>query len=146
LRISSSWFHLDRRNELRPGLTFPDDSDTAAADTKARRSVQLLETLLNCDGREWFWLACACTTLAAASHDASGRATSGAQKLADRAMADLCEAVAQGLPQPARLPRGARARPPVGNGSLGMARSADRRRQITQIFFGNASWGMLVAR
>jgi tRNA A-37 threonylcarbamoyl transferase component Bud32 len=64
-----------------------DVGDTAGADTDARRAVTLFDGLPTPEGREWFWLACARATLAAAAAEPS---------MADRAMTDLRQAIAMG--------------------------------------------------
>jgi serine/threonine-protein kinase len=74
-----------------------DAGDAAGADADARRAVALFEGLPSRDGRDWFWLACARATLAAAA-GRYGAAPSAAEApgLADRAMDDLRSAAAAG--------------------------------------------------
>jgi serine/threonine-protein kinase len=79
-----------------------DAGDAAETDADARRAVKLFEALPSRHGREWFSLACARVTLAAAI----GRgetATSAAPEssLADQAMNDLRQAAATGYRSPA---------------------------------------------
>ena len=107
-----------------------DAGDTAGADADARRAVTLFEGLPSREGREWFWLACARATLAAAA-GRSGAGTSAALEpgLADQAMDDLRQAAAAGYrssamyrlragagpaPRPRRLPAA-----PAGPGHAG---------------------------
>jgi hypothetical protein len=74
-----------------------DAGDAAGADAGARRAIALFEGLPSRDGREWFWLACARATLAAAAgRDGAGPSAAEAPGLADRAMNDLRSAAAAG--------------------------------------------------
>jgi serine/threonine-protein kinase len=74
-----------------------DAGDVAGADADARQAVALFEAMPSRDGREWFWLACARATLAAAAgRDGAGPSTAEAPGLADRAMNDLRRAAAAG--------------------------------------------------
>ena len=83
------------RLELEPG-------DAAGADADARRAVGLLEGLPTRDSRQWFSLACARATLAAATgRDGSGPSTALASGLADRTVDDLRRAAAMGYRSPA---------------------------------------------
>ncbi|MFO0958443.1 MAG: hypothetical protein U0800_13600 [Isosphaeraceae bacterium] len=67
-----------------------DAGDAAGADADARRSVDLFEGLPSRNGREQFAIACARATLSASA------AREEAGPLADRAMADLRDALARG--------------------------------------------------
>jgi hypothetical protein len=81
-----------------------DAGDAAGADADARRAVTLFEALPSRDSREWFWLACARTTLAAvagASRGVAGTSAALEPGLADRAMNDLRQAIAAGYRSPA---------------------------------------------
>ena len=76
--------------------------DAAGAVADARRAVGLLEGLPARDARQWFSLACARATLAAAAgRDGSGPSTAEASGLADRAIDDLRRAAAMGYRSPA---------------------------------------------
>ena len=69
----------------------------AAGGPDARRAVALLEGLPSRDGRDWFRLACARATLAAAAgRDGPGPRAAAALGLADRAIDDLRRAAAMG--------------------------------------------------
>jgi hypothetical protein len=77
--------------------------DDAGAVADARRAVGLLEGLPARDARQWFSLACARATLAAAAgRDGPGPSTALASGLADRALADLRQAAAMGYRSPAQ--------------------------------------------
>jgi serine/threonine-protein kinase len=79
-----------------------DGGDDAGADADARRAVALFEGLPSRDGREWFWLACARATLAAAAGSGgAARSAADAPGPADRVMDDLRRAVAMGYRSPA---------------------------------------------
>ena len=79
-----------------------DAGDAAGAAADARRAVALLEGLPARDDRQWFSLACARATLAAAAGRA-GPVPSAAEapRLADRAIDDLRHAAAMGYRSPA---------------------------------------------
>jgi eukaryotic-like serine/threonine-protein kinase len=79
-----------------------DTGETPGADADARRAVTLFEGLPSRDGREWFALACARATLAAAAGRGRARtSTLLAPGLADQAMTDLRQAAAAGWRNPA---------------------------------------------
>ncbi len=76
--------------------------DAPGASGDARRAVGLYEGLPSREGAQWFALGCARATLsAAAGRDGSGALAAEARDLADRAMADLRQAVATGYRNPA---------------------------------------------
>jgi serine/threonine protein kinase/tetratricopeptide (TPR) repeat protein len=79
-----------------------DAGNTPGADADARRAITLFEGLPSRDGRDWFWLACARATLAAAN-GRGGAGTSAALEpsLTDQAMSDVRRAVAAGYRSPA---------------------------------------------
>jgi hypothetical protein len=79
-----------------------DAGDAAGADTDARRAIALSEGVPSRDGRDWFYLACARATLAAAAgRDAAATSAAGAPALIDQAMIDLRQAAAMGYRIPA---------------------------------------------
>jgi serine/threonine-protein kinase len=86
---------------LRAGLELA-AGDAAGAVADASRAVALLEAQPARDGRQWFTLACARTTLAAAAgRDGTGPSTAESSGLADRAIDDLRRAAAMGYRSPA---------------------------------------------
>jgi len=77
--------------------------DAAGSASDARRAVDLLEGLPSRSGWQWFWLACARATLAAAAvYDGPGPSVVAATGLADRATDDLRRAAAMGYRNPAQ--------------------------------------------
>jgi hypothetical protein len=79
-----------------------DAGDAAGAAADAHRAVELLAGLPSRDGRQWFWLACARTTLsAAAGRDRPGPSAGAGPELADRAIDNLRQAAATGWRNPA---------------------------------------------
>jgi eukaryotic-like serine/threonine-protein kinase len=78
-----------------------DTGETAGADADARRAVTLFEGLPSRLGREWFALACARATLAAAAGRGERTSALLAPGLADQAMTDLRQAAAGGWRNPA---------------------------------------------
>jgi hypothetical protein len=77
--------------------------DAAGAVADARRAVGLLEALPARDGPQWFSLACARATLAAAAGRAGpGPSATEAPGLADRAIDDLRRIAAMGYRNPAQ--------------------------------------------
>jgi serine/threonine-protein kinase len=89
------------RARLAEGLRLLDGLELAAG-AGAHRAVGLLEALPARDARQWFSLACARATLAAAARrDGPGPSSAEASVLADRAIDDLRRAAAMGYRSPA---------------------------------------------
>jgi tetratricopeptide (TPR) repeat protein len=78
-----------------------DAGDAGGAAGDARRAIALLEGSPSRDGREWFWLACARATLAAADRGGPAPSAGAAPGLLDRSMDDLRRAAAMGYRFPA---------------------------------------------
>jgi hypothetical protein len=91
----------------------------AGADDDAGRAVGLLEGLPARDGPQWFSLACARATLAAAAgRGGSGPSAAEAPGQADRAMDDLRRAAAMGFRSPAAFRYEPALRPLRGRGDF----------------------------